>query len=106
MLKRITFIILLTFFLESCQSMSEIKKGLTGEKIISTDEFLVEKKDPLVMPPDYKNLPDPEEVQKKVEDINKISSFDKVLENSLEEETSFSGSASTESSILKKIQSK
>jgi len=106
MLKKITFIILLTFLLESCETMSEVKKSLTGEKIISTDEFLVEQKDPLIMPPDYKNLPNPMGVQKKVEDTNKISSFNKVLENSIEEEISSSGSVSAESSILKKIQSK
>ena len=104
MLKKISFIILLIFFLESCQSMTDIKKGLTGEKIVSTDEFLVEKKDPLVMPPDYQNLPNPEEVKETVEETMEISSFEKVLENSIEEQTSSSGS--TESSILKKIQSK
>ena len=106
MLKKISFIILLIFFLESCQSMGDIKKGLTGEKIVSTDEFLVQKKDPLVMPPDYENLPNPEEAKETVTETMEISSFEKVLENSIEENTSSSGSSSTESSILKKIQSK
>jgi hypothetical protein len=36
--------------------MSSVKRGLTGEKRASTDEFLIKKKDALIMPPDYKNL--------------------------------------------------
>ena len=41
--------------------MSSVKRGLTGEKKVSTDEFMIKKKDPLIMPPDYENLPTPEE---------------------------------------------
>jgi len=41
------------FFVTSCES---VKRGLSGEKVKSTDEFLIKKKDPLIMPPDYENL--------------------------------------------------
>jgi hypothetical protein len=44
--------------LSSCQSA---KDALTLKKKPSRDEFLVEKKSPLVMPPDYGKLPIPEE---------------------------------------------
>ena len=41
--------------------MSSVKRGLTGSKSDSTDEFLVQKKDPLILPPDFESLPSPEE---------------------------------------------
>ena len=44
------------FFLESCAgTWDQVKKGLTGEKTSSTDEFLVEKKDPLIKPPNFED---------------------------------------------------
>ena len=46
----------LILFLYSC---STIKEGFTNQKKSSSDEFLVEKKSPLVMPPDYNELPNP-----------------------------------------------
>ena len=102
MLKKITSIILLFVFLASCgNTFDSVKRGLTGAKKSSADEFLVKKKDPLILPPDYENLPDPDE-----RDINleEESIFQNSLENE-EEEESTSG-ASAETSILKKIQSK
>ncbi|SVE00552.1 uncharacterized protein METZ01_LOCUS453406, partial [marine metagenome] len=47
------------FFLESCGTWNQVKKGLTGQKTSSTDEFLVEKKDPLIKPPNFEKLPVP-----------------------------------------------
>ena len=45
-------------FLLSCGT---IKEGFQNQKKKNTDEFLVEKKSPLVMPPDYNELPIPKE---------------------------------------------
>ena len=81
--------------------MQSAKKTLTGEKEYTTDEFLVQKKNPLILPPDYENLPDPDE-----RDINLEE--ESIFQNTLETEGD-EGSASktsVESSILKKIQSK
>ena len=52
----ITFAIL--FLLLSCQAA---KDGLTGKKRTNADEFLVEKKNPLVLPPRFGVLPSPDE---------------------------------------------
>ena len=41
------------------EAKSEAKKVLSNEKIKTTDEFLVKKRDPLVLPPNYKDLPKP-----------------------------------------------
>ena len=40
------------FILNSCN-------GITGSKKENNDEFLVQKKSPLLMPPDYNELPNP-----------------------------------------------
>jgi len=44
------------FLLTSCGSL---KEGFSNQKKNSSDEFLVEKKSPLIMPPDYDELPIP-----------------------------------------------
>ena len=46
-------IVYLSLLFNSC---STIKEGFTNQKKNSSDEFLVEKKSPLVMPPDYNEL--------------------------------------------------
>ena len=45
----------------SCSSFQDAGKVLRNEKIKSTDEFLVKKKDPLELPPDFDKLPKPGE---------------------------------------------
>tara|TARA_B100001121_G_C18489919_1_gene526769 strand:+ start:380 stop:703 length:324 start_codon:yes stop_codon:yes gene_type:complete len=56
-LKIIAVLILIIF----CSSCGSVKKALTNQKKNSSDEFLVEKKTPLTMPPDYNELPIPEQ---------------------------------------------
>ena len=97
---KIINILIIIFFVTSCQSLKTAKKTLTGEKEFSSDEFMVQKKNPLILPPDYENLPIPNE-----ETVNEeISTFEKNLETLIEDNSSASGSV--EDSILKKIQSK
>ena len=81
--------------------MKSVKQGLTGEKRVSTDEFFIKKKDPLILPPDYENLPPPDETITATEEI---STFEKTLGTSIEDNSSTS--SSVEDSILKKIRSK
>ena len=100
MYKKIIYILSIIFFVTSCQTMSSVKQGLTGEKRASTDEFLIRKKDPLIMPPDYENLPTPEE---RIAAEKEVSSFEKSLGISIEDNSP--SSTSTEGFILKKIQS-
>ena len=98
--KKIIYILSIIFFVTSCETMGSVKRGLTGEKKVSTDEFLIKKKDPLIMPPDYENLPTPEE---KTAAKKELSTFEKSLGISIED--SSPSSTSTEGFILKKIQS-
>ena len=56
-------IVIISFFLAGCLSM---KDGLSlKKKSEGADEFLVEKKNPLVLPPEFNELPTPEGNEKK-----------------------------------------
>jgi hypothetical protein len=50
-------LLVIPIFLNACQS---IKDGLSGRKSENSDEFLVQKKNALVVPPDFMKLPKPE----------------------------------------------
>ena len=56
--KSFSFLILIITFtiLTGCQ---DVKKGLSGKKIDEGNEFLVIKKNPLVVPPNFNELPQP-----------------------------------------------
>ena len=54
---KIFFILSLIFFISSCGA---VKKGFSNQKKNNSDEFLVEKKAPLVMPPNFNELPIPQ----------------------------------------------
>ena len=100
-------ILLLIFlvFLNTCQSL---KDGLGGRKQENSDEFLVEKKNPLELPPDYGELPTPKKTDK---DESKTSEkideeIEKLFKNVEESETTTSTSdtnRSAEDFVLKHI---
>ena len=101
MYKKTIYILTIIFFVTSCETMHSAKRALTGEKKVSTDEFLIKKKDPLILPPDYENLPIPGE---EIAATEGISTFEKNLGTLIEDNSSTP--SSVEDSILKKIQSK
>lgn len=98
-MKKIYIFFIFYFLLANCGGLDDAKKVLRNEKVKSTDEFLVKKKDPLVLPPDYKNIPKPGENTFTKKDDQKIKNILKVEE----EETDKKNSSSVEDSILKKI---
>ena len=73
-MKYIKLIIFLNFilFFSSCGS---IKEGFSNQKRNNSDEFLVEKKSPLITPPDYNDLPVPSSNDKPLNDNNAIKSL-------------------------------
>ena len=48
----------------SCSSFDDAGKVLRNEKTKTTDEFLI-KKEPLIMPPDLNEIPEPETLENK-----------------------------------------
>ena len=100
-MKKFVLVILIFSFLTGCGSVSEgfkLKKGNTG------DEFLVEKKNPLVLPPNFDELPEPGKTQSS-NDNKEVSFEDKILnsETDKEKQNENSPAKSTEQLIIKNI---
>ena len=97
-----TFLTLaLSAFLFSCGGFKLQKKATSGE------EFLIEKKDPLVLPPDFSKLPKPNEQPEdkdKDKDINIKSVFDGNQNNTEEDNNQNSSKSNIKKSISEKIQ--
>ena len=55
---KIILILVSCFALTACQT---VKDGLSGNKGDNSDEFLVKKKNPLIMPPRFTDLPKPQD---------------------------------------------
>jgi len=103
-MNKIYFLFFIALMLSSCQSA---KDALTLKKKPSGDEFLVEKKNPLVMPPDYGKLPIPED-KKNVQNSTDENLIKVIITNDnsnvsskIEKNTE---PTSLEKSILEKIQ--
>ena len=102
---KISKLLPLLLFLYSCGSVGEALQG--KKRSDQGDEFLIDKKNPLSMPPDFNKLPEPGEASvKSTKDIESDqSNIEDLLKNSQIEEDASSSEQSTsiESSILKKI---
>jgi hypothetical protein len=100
-------IIIIFFLITACaSSWEDVKKGLGGEKRTSTDEFLVRKKEPLVMPPKWKNLPEPGGVMKSDNEVEEATDIEELMKLGKNKESSTNyeqGNGNLEESILKKI---
>ena len=102
---KISELIFLLLFLYSCGSVGEALQG--KKRSDQGDEFLIDKKNPLVMPPDFDKLPKPGDTN--IQSVKQIQSEDSNIKNLLksseiqEEVSSSEKSTSIEGSILKKI---
>lgn len=95
-------IILYLIILSSCSSFQEAGKVLRNEKTNTTDEFLVKKKEPLIMPPDLNKVPEPGTIksQKEKDDETKLKEMIKIMKSETDNTKS---NSSTENSIIDKI---
>ena len=95
----ILIILTVSLFLFSCGGFKLKKKADSGE------EFLIEKKDPLILPPDFSKLPKPKEQPETIdEDVNIESIFDKERNSSEEDNNQNSSKSNIKKSISDKIQ--
>ena len=100
-MKKINFLVLISFLLASCSGASDARKVLRNEKIKTTDEFLVKKRQPLVLPPNFEKLPTPGSFETKQDnENNKIKSILKIPK---ENSNLGKGSKSVEQSIINRI---
>ena len=106
-MKKYKFCIIFLSFAIILNSCGKLSEGMTGSKRSkSSDEFLIYKKKPLVVPPDFEDMPSPKKVLKKeekmsasstsIEDLLKINKIDSEI-------TEIGENKSLEQSILKKI---
>ena len=98
------FLIFCVFLLSSCQNVKDALEGKRRSK--SGDEFLVEKKNPLSVPPNYDELPEPIDSTKEnsvadTENEDDLKQIIDMAENDDNEEINESGSL--ENSILEEI---
>tara|TARA_X000001036_G_scaffold381310_1_gene373280 strand:- start:239 stop:559 length:321 start_codon:yes stop_codon:yes gene_type:complete len=97
--------LILLSFIYILTSCGTLKEGFKNQKKNSSDEFLVEKKSPLIMPPDYNELPVPNAASNQA--LSEENSIKNLVTNE-EKNTNTSNANSSEStgleeSLLEKI---
>ena len=104
--KNTLFILLILGALSACQN---VKDGLSGQKKTNSDEFLVKKKNPLSLPPDFENLPEPTTSNKNDDKNDTEISLKEILTKNANTKSTVSVSetsiGSLEKNILEKIKS-
>ena len=71
MINQKIIIFLILVFLSACESFKTAGKVLRNEKISNTDEFLVQKKTPLIEPPNLNEIPIPDSIKKAEQNTKK-----------------------------------
>ena len=96
------FLVLLMMLLTvSCQT---IRDAVSGVKRENSDEFLVQKKHPLVLPPDFTDLPEPFEELLPTSEIQVEDDIEQLFGmEEIKSTDNTSVSSSIESFVLKKI---
>ena len=95
------FLVFIVFiFLKGCgNSFGEFKETMSGQKITNTDEFLIKKKDPLVLPPEYEKLPLPKTDKQK----SNANTIETVLKSNKTKNSDSKVSTDLENMILKEL---
>jgi len=102
---RIFLIIIIIGFSSACTS---VKDGLTLKKKSGADEFLVKKKNPLVLPPEFDDLPIPDEENLNEEEVaeNEIEKLLSKNKDKIDNSQINENSSEIEKNVLKKIKTK
>ena len=100
-MKNILFFLIISFLLASCGGLKDAGKVLKNEKIRTTDEFLVKKRNPLVLPPDFEKIPEPGSISQKEEDEDE--KIKKILKAPKRDNNSKKETSTIEESILDRI---
>ena len=80
---KILLILIITGLLTGCEN---IQRQLSMEKKENVDEFLIQKKNPLVLPPEFSKLPKPINETSRVDNEEEEIDLSKVLKKSDENE--------------------
>ena len=98
---RYFFLIFIFFILNACQTVQD---GLAGKKNRNRDEFLIEKKNPLELPPDFGILPEPNIESEEIDKVEQIDEdIEKLFQRSEVDTSSEIIDKSAEEFVLKQI---
>ena len=105
-IKKILSVILSLILLNSCTGFSDAIQGKKRSE--NSDEFLVQKKNPLTAPPDMDELPVPSDQEKiseeiSVDDSDKIKKALNIESNKTEDNNNTNNKKNIEKLILEKI---
>ncbi len=99
-MKKLIFLLIL---ITGCNTFKDVGKVMRNEKTTTTDEFLVKKKEPLVLPPNYNELPEPNSLKK--QEIGEDEKIKKILKSSTSTKKNKKGITSVEKKIIDRIKS-
>ena len=105
-MEQISKLLVLSVLIITLNSCGSVRESFSNSKKKSTDEFLVKKKSPLVMPPEFEELPIPgnQNQQQKNDEKSEIKSLITGSENKSSKSQNNSNQNPTfENSILEKI---
>ena len=97
---KLFFLLNILIFFSSCGT---VRDAFSNQKKNSSDEFLVEKKSPLVMPPSYGDLPVPKSSENYDQNINKTNKIEGLITNNENKNTDDNQGQTFEKSLLEKI---
>ena len=101
-MKNVNLSLIIFFLLNSCSGFKDAGKVLRNEKIRTSDEFLIKKQEPLVLPPDFNKIPKPDSLSKsKIDDKARIKD---ILKNkNIDSKKQKGSTTSVEQTIIDKI---
>ena len=97
--KILIYLNLFIFLINCGGGWGDFKKTMSGQKTNSTDEFLIKKKDPLVLPPDYGELPLPKSNKNKSQE----ASIENILRSNNNTKNETKSSSDLENMILREL---
>jgi len=104
MKNKLLILLSMSFALTACSSLEEAGKIIRNERVNSTDEFLIKKRQPLTIPPDMDKIPQPNSLEQSQNDNDEEEQIKEIL-GAIDETSgsNTSSSGSTEKSILEQI---
>ena len=97
--KILIYLNLFIFLINCGGGWGDFKKTMSGQKTTNTDEFLIKKKDPLVLPPEYGELPLPKSNKKKSQE----ASIENILRSNDNTKNETKASSDLENMILREL---
>ena len=104
MKNKLLILLSVSIALTACSSLEEAGKIIRNERVNSTDEFLIKKRQPLTIPPDMDKIPQPNSLEQS-QNVNDEEEQIKEILGAIDETSgsNTSSSGSTEKSILEQI---